>query len=190
MIVLLVNLSTPSASINKSEPFSPESVKPHPKAPKRKTVTGNIKRRKTCILTDTPEKKALRKEQQRKLNQKKQKKQQKTTAKKPMKRLTKKQYQIKNEPFSLKSVKPHPKAPKRKIVTGNRKRRKTCILNDTPEKEALRKEQQRKLNQKKQKKTQKTTAKKPMKKLTKNNTKSKRKSACQKPKTDSDSDEK
>lgn len=81
----------PSTSTNASGPFSPESVKPHPKAPKRKAASGNRKRRKTCILTDTPEKEALREEQeQRKLKrQKKQHKKPKTVNKKPTKKATK-----------------------------------------------------------------------------------------------------
>ena len=42
-------------------------------------------------------------------------------------------------------MKPHPKAPKRKESArlANRKRRKTCILTDTPEKETLRQELQK-----------------------------------------------
>ena len=55
-------LTTP---ISKRKDFSPDSVKPHPKALTRKISSGNRKRRKTCILTDTPEKEALRQEQEK-----------------------------------------------------------------------------------------------------------------------------
>ncbi|KAK6166826.1 hypothetical protein SNE40_023441 [Patella caerulea] len=52
--------------------FSPEIVKPHPKAPQRSTkaCVVNRKRRKSCILTDTPEKEALREEQDRRISKK------------------------------------------------------------------------------------------------------------------------
>ena len=49
---------TPASRKSKSTTtFSPEIVKPHPKAPKRKESArlANRKRRKTCILTDTPD---------------------------------------------------------------------------------------------------------------------------------------
>ena len=46
--------------------FSPEVVMAHPKAPKRKepSKSNARKRRKTCVLTDTPEKEELRAEQE------------------------------------------------------------------------------------------------------------------------------
>ena len=59
---------TPASRKSKSTTtFSPEIVKPHPKAPKRKESArlANRKRRKTCILTDTPEKETLRQELQK-----------------------------------------------------------------------------------------------------------------------------
>lgn len=40
-----------------------EDILPHPKAPARKTVTGNRKKGSTRVLTDTPVKNALEKEQ-------------------------------------------------------------------------------------------------------------------------------
>jgi len=36
--------------------FSPETIRPHPKAPPRKQAANRQKKRKTAILTDTPEK--------------------------------------------------------------------------------------------------------------------------------------
>ena len=53
-----------STPISKRKKFSLDSVKPHPNAPKRKSSSGSRKRRKTCILTDSTEKKALRLEQE------------------------------------------------------------------------------------------------------------------------------
>ena len=58
--------SIPDTTTKSRGTFSPEVVKPHPKAPKRNTTRiSNRKRRKTCILTDTPEKEALREEQEK-----------------------------------------------------------------------------------------------------------------------------
>ncbi|XP_023216961.1 uncharacterized protein LOC111619466 [Centruroides sculpturatus] len=64
----VVNLSTTSGvvqGLGKDVPFSPEAIRPFPKAPPR---SGTIKRcrRKSAILTDTPEKQALAEEQSKK----------------------------------------------------------------------------------------------------------------------------
>lgn len=45
--------------------FSPEHIRPYPKAPPRKSNAGR-KKRKTVILTDTPEKNALEEQKLRK----------------------------------------------------------------------------------------------------------------------------
>nr|XP_049694743.1 uncharacterized protein LOC126054214 [Helicoverpa armigera] len=55
----------PQPSTSTSNVFSPEAIRPYPKAGARKG-TGGRKRRKTAILTDTPEKEALLLEQQNK----------------------------------------------------------------------------------------------------------------------------
>jgi hypothetical protein len=51
--------------------FSPERLKPHPKAPPRSATTKGRKRRKTAILTDTPEKEMLQEEKRRRMEKKK-----------------------------------------------------------------------------------------------------------------------
>ncbi|KAG5866802.1 hypothetical protein JTB14_022128 [Gonioctena quinquepunctata] len=48
------------------KPFSPEAIKPLPKAPPRSCVTTKRRIRKSAILTDTPEKNALAEEKARK----------------------------------------------------------------------------------------------------------------------------
>ena len=50
--------------VNLTLHFSPELVKPHPKAAPRKQRKNQTRRRKAAILTDTPEKQALEKESQ------------------------------------------------------------------------------------------------------------------------------
>ena len=50
--------------VNLTLHFSPELLKPHPKAAPRKQRKNQTRRRKTAILTDTPEKQALEKESQ------------------------------------------------------------------------------------------------------------------------------
>lgn len=54
----------PSTSIATTDVFSPERVRPLPKAPPRKTTSRGRKKRKTAIWTDTPEKESIRKEQE------------------------------------------------------------------------------------------------------------------------------
>ena len=49
-----------------SEDFNPEVIKPHPKAPQRKSELSKRKRRKSTILTNSPEMKSLREEQESK----------------------------------------------------------------------------------------------------------------------------
>ena len=82
-----------STPISKRKEFSPESVKPHPKAPKRKMSSGSRKRRKTCILTDTPEKEALRLEQENRKSKCKQRNSQNKTKKTKLASKFKKQIQ-------------------------------------------------------------------------------------------------
>lgn len=65
------NLPYPCTPISKPKRFLPESVKPHPKAPVRKITSIHKKRRRTCILTDTPEKEALREEQDKRKSKQK-----------------------------------------------------------------------------------------------------------------------
>ncbi|VVC92833.1 unnamed protein product, partial [Leptidea sinapis] len=55
-------IDTGDTLVDPQEVFSPEVVRPLPKAGPRKSIA-NRKRRKTAILTDTPEKENLRKEQ-------------------------------------------------------------------------------------------------------------------------------
>ena len=50
--------------VNLTLHFSPELVKPHPKAAPRKQRKNQTRRRKAAILTDTPQKQALEKESQ------------------------------------------------------------------------------------------------------------------------------
>ena len=56
------------ADINESPcpPFTPELVKPHPVAPERKFKPGNKRKRKSSILTDSPEMESIRKMQESK----------------------------------------------------------------------------------------------------------------------------
>ncbi|XP_023240420.1 uncharacterized protein LOC111638880 [Centruroides sculpturatus] len=64
----VVNLSTTSGvvqGLGKDVPFSPEAIRPFPKAPPRSGTTKRC-RRKSAILTDTPEKQALAEEQSKK----------------------------------------------------------------------------------------------------------------------------
>ncbi|KAJ8737171.1 hypothetical protein PYW07_000442 [Mythimna separata] len=51
--------------------FSPESVRPYPKAPPRLTTNKGRKKRKSTIYTDTPEKETIRKETEEKERKKK-----------------------------------------------------------------------------------------------------------------------
>lgn len=53
--------------------FSPESIRPYPKAGPRLQSNRGRKKRKTAILTDTPEKQAIEEEYERKMNQAKKK---------------------------------------------------------------------------------------------------------------------
>ena len=48
--------------ITTPESFSPEEIRPFPKAQPKKTQKGGRKRRKSTILTDTPVKTALEEE--------------------------------------------------------------------------------------------------------------------------------
>ena len=50
--------------VNLTLHFSPELVKPHPKAAPRKQRKNQTRRRKAAMLTDTPEKQTLEKESQ------------------------------------------------------------------------------------------------------------------------------
>ena len=50
--------------VNLTLHFSPELVKPHPKAAPQKQRKNQTRRRKAAILTDTPEKQTLEKESQ------------------------------------------------------------------------------------------------------------------------------
>ena len=52
------------AFVNLTLHFSPELVKPHPKAAPQKQRKNQTRKRKAAILTDTPEKQALEKESQ------------------------------------------------------------------------------------------------------------------------------
>ena len=61
-LVLQSPTEVPLVKPDSLENFSPEIVKPHPKAPRRKDSAKGRKRRKTTILTDTPEKEALEQE--------------------------------------------------------------------------------------------------------------------------------
>ena len=60
------NAVTPSTSreseVLESNTFSPEGMRPFPKAPPRKITTKGKKKRKSTIYTDTPEKNALQAE--------------------------------------------------------------------------------------------------------------------------------
>lgn len=68
--------------------FSPEVVRPHPKAPPRKSNGSNKRRRRTAILTDTPEKQAIEfehKERMKKQHKKQTQQNQAGKGKKPSK---------------------------------------------------------------------------------------------------------
>ncbi|KAL0858974.1 hypothetical protein ABMA27_010833 [Loxostege sticticalis] len=54
--------SEPSTSTATMTTFSPEGIRPLPKAPPRKSTTKGRKKRKSAIWTDTPEKESIRKE--------------------------------------------------------------------------------------------------------------------------------
>ncbi|XP_023312440.1 uncharacterized protein LOC111692606, partial [Anoplophora glabripennis] len=103
---------TPSASTSQAEPkpspskkenetidlkqvFSPEIVRPYPKAGPRKAAKTNRRKRKTAILTDTPEKNAL--EEQQNKTTKKVKKPKKNMDKKRKKSVCKKILQSSDE---------------------------------------------------------------------------------------------
>ena len=58
-------IDTPNELRSKPEVFSPETLRPYPKAAPRKK-TGGRKKRKSAILTDTPEKNAIEKEMMQK----------------------------------------------------------------------------------------------------------------------------
>nr|CAI5864856.1 unnamed protein product [Callosobruchus analis] len=69
--------SKPMPSTSKQQVFSPEAVRPYPKAPPRKLGSRGRKTKKSAIYTDTPEKKTVRKEyeeRQKRLKNKKIKK--------------------------------------------------------------------------------------------------------------------
>lgn len=64
-----VNEPTPSCS-GVQDIFSPSKIRPFPKAPPRKKNTVSRRKRKSTILTDTPEKEALRIEYEDKMKKK------------------------------------------------------------------------------------------------------------------------
>ncbi|CAG5035746.1 unnamed protein product [Parnassius apollo] len=66
------NEPTPSCS-GLQKTFSPSKIRPLPKAPPRKTNTNSRRKRKSTVLTDTPEKEALQKEYEEKMKKKQKK---------------------------------------------------------------------------------------------------------------------
>lgn len=57
-----VQQSSPKPSTSTQFVFSPEEVRPYPKAPPRKTAVRGRKTKRSAIYTDSPEKEAIRKE--------------------------------------------------------------------------------------------------------------------------------
>ena len=82
--------------------FSPEGVRPHPAAPPRKSATIR-KRRHAAILTDTPEKDALRQEKMNRVSKKKKNKKEKAKTSKTKQKRKRKEHENQAEPNAKKA---------------------------------------------------------------------------------------
>lgn len=98
-----INLTPGKENVNSR--FSPEDIRPHPKAPPRKG-TVKSKKRRTAILTDTPEKNAIEEEFQKRQQRK-------------MKSLKQVNLEQKAKPKEGRSVRIKPVQKKRKVDTSS-----------------------------------------------------------------------